>query len=91
MHQHLKKNHKYLIKGLYLLSYIIILIGIALGTYAMFKEQVNECTSDPFVYGAQQMEKTYNYTFYGLGYFLTPIGVESPRITFNSTHLSWGN
>lgn len=82
-------NHKNLIKITNFIVYLLILIGCCFLTYYYTTSQINECTSNPFVFGAMRMEQMYQIDFYGVGYFLTPIGERSPTITFNSTHLSW--
>ena len=90
MHQLLnQKNHKFLIKITNLIVYLLILIGCCIITYTLIISETNECTSEPLVYGAKQMEKNFNYSFYGIGYFILPINTEMTTVTFNSTHLSW--
>lgn len=87
-----QKNQKNQIKKLLdYLAFLLIVIAVSLVTYYYLEKNMSECVSEPFVYGAKQMEKNYNYEFYGIGYFITPINVKSPTITFNSTHLSWSN
>jgi hypothetical protein len=84
-----QKNKKNLIKISNWIVFILILIGCCLATYYITITKINDCTSNPLVYGAKEMTNNYNYEFYGVGYFMTPINTKSPTITFNSTFLSW--
>jgi len=67
---------------------LIFLIGIFLIFY-YFNSVKNECLSNPFVYGAKQIEKSTGFEFIGQG-FLKTEGV-MPFIFFNSTTSGWVN
>ena len=69
---------------------MLLLVGIFCLFY-YFQEQKNECTSNPLIYGAKQMEKNYEADFSGIGYLNgfdeNGIPKKGITITFNSTDL----
>jgi len=69
---------------------VIILMALSLIAFMFYYNYslVNECTSNPLVFGAKQMEDRSGYEFYGTGYFKAKEGtfIHSTMITFNSTH-----
>ena len=65
---------------------LIFFAGIVVAIYK-FNYQKNECIANPLVYGAKQLTEEIGYEFIGSGFFLTPINIRSPRVTFNSTNL----
>jgi|TARA_Y100000296_G_scaffold45780_1_gene52465 hypothetical protein len=69
-------------------SLFIIVVALVIGTLSYYKEVVNECTSEPLVYGAKQMEELYGYKFIGTGYLITPINKELPLFVFNSNNIT---
>lgn len=66
---------------------IIFLVGVFI-IYYYFTNQINECVSKPFVYGAKQIENQYNSHFFGSGYVPLDNGVIY-TIGFNSTDWWW--
>lgn len=76
-------------------SKAILIIGILLYFSAFifivqyyFNYTNNECVSDPFIFGAKQMEDKFGYPFIGTGRFLTPPTKAIATIVFNSTSLT---
>ena len=65
---------------------LIFFSGIVVAIYK-FNYQKNECIAGPLVFGAKQMTEETGFEFVGIGFFLTPIDIRSPRVAFNSTDL----
>jgi len=65
----------------------IFLVGIFSFQY-YFKIQINECISDPLVYGAKQMEERFGREFLGSGFLRVERG-QLPALAFNSTGSRW--
>lgn len=80
----MKKSDLLLLLGIVL----IFLIGIFIIFY-YFNTQKNECLSNPLVFGAKEIEKSYGLEFFGQGYLKT--NGKMPMIFFNSTSFSWVN
>lgn len=70
------------------LAIFLMLGSLIVGTSIYYKQEVNQCTSNPLSYGAKQMEKDFGYSFIGTGYFITPIGFSTPIITFDKENVS---
>ena len=69
---------------------IFLMLGaLIVGVAIYYKEEVNQCTSNPLSYGARQMEESYGYKFIGTGFFRSPIDIGTPIITFNSVNVSF--
>jgi len=68
-----------------LIIILVMVIALVVGAIFYYKEVVNECTSQPFVYGAKQLTERNGYEFEGYGWFKVPAGVSSPSILFNSS------
>ena len=66
---------------------LLFLVGIFMMQY-YFKVQINECVSNPLVFGAKQMENKFGVGFYGSGFLRVDKG-QFPSINFNSTSLRW--
>jgi len=69
------------------LAVLIFLAGIFV-IWFYFQNQVNECISNPLIYGAKQMTEAYGYEFQGRGFFVVPINYNIPIILFNSTSIT---
>lgn len=73
-------------------SLVIILIGIILLVYYFINqsktatENLDNCKSNPFSYGAKYYEELYGFKVYGYAILITPTGYQTPSISFNSTH-----
>lgn len=65
---------------------LIFFAGIVVAIY-QFNYKKNECIANPFVYGSKQLTEQMGSEFIGIGFFLTPINIRSPRVAFNSTGL----
>ena len=66
---------------------IMIMIVLSLISLMLYYTQtiINECTSNPLVFGDKKLEKDYGYEFLGTGIFLSEDGrlIEN-RVVFNS-------
>lgn len=71
-----------------ILSLFVVVVALVIGTGAFYKESVNQCTSDPLVYGAKQMEELYGYDAIGSIYLITPVNTEIPVFVFNSQNIT---
>ena len=70
-----------LIAGI-VISFTLILIG-----YYMY--EIDSCTKDPLVYGANMYKELYNAEeFNGMGFLILDTTTISPTFTFNSNNLS---
>ena len=65
---------------------LIFFAGIVVAIY-QFNYKKNECIANPLVYGAKQLTEQTGSEFIGSGFFLAPINIQSPVISFNSTNL----
>lgn len=73
-----------------LIDWIIIVLmfsSIIFLIWNYFNHRSLTCESNPFIYGASQLTEKYGYEFQGYGWFVTPLDIASPKITFNSTNL----
>ena len=70
------------------LAIFIMLSSLIVGTAIYYKDEVNQCTSNPLSYGAKQMENDFGFEFVGTGYFISPIGIGTPVITFDKQNVS---
>ena len=70
--------------SLFLICLIIILSTYVVGVTVI--NNINSCTSNPLVYGAQKFEKEYGNPFYGSGNFVD-IKNHTFLIEFNSTSI----
>lgn len=68
-----------------LIMFLCIIIGVAF----YYVNTIQECTSNPLVYGAKAYEEKAGYEFVGIGFFKTPIEIRSPTINFNSKNISF--
>lgn len=68
---------------------LLMLGSLIVGVAIYYKDEVNQCTSNPLLYGAKQMEERFGYEFVGTGYFITPINVNVPRVHFNNQSISF--
>jgi len=71
-----------------ILSLFIIAIAFSVGTYAYYKQEVNECTSDPIIYGVNQMEKLYNLNVTGTLYIIAEAPTQPAIFSFNSENMT---
>ena len=69
-------------------SLFIIVIAIIIGTAAYYKDEVNQCTAQPLVYGAKQMENLYGFESIGTLYLLHPINKATAIFVFNSHNIT---
>jgi len=67
---------------------LLMISALVIGVGYYYSSEVNECTSNPLSYGAKQMEDQYGYEFVGRGYFITPISIKPPVVSFNITSVS---
>lgn len=66
------------------LAVLIIIVGIFI-IWFYYNNQVQECTSNPLVYGAKQLKESYGYEFIGSGQLLVE---GSPIYYFDSKNIS---
>jgi len=75
-------------KKIDLINVLVIAVMVLSGSAFMFyynQQIVNECTSNPLVFGAKKLEKDFAVRFIGTGYFLSKDGrIINNRLTFNS-------
>ena len=68
---------------------VVAFMVLAAGVFMFYYNQqiVNECTSNPLVFGARQLEDRTGFAFYGTGYFKAEEVYPGVRgmILFNST------
>ena len=70
-------------------SLFFIAIAFAVGGVVYYKEVVNECTSNPIVYGAGVYEDRYGYEVFGSLYLLgVPNDKITPLFNFNSSQIT---
>ena len=69
-------------------SLFFIIVAVVIGTGAFYKEAINECTSQPLVYGANEMKNLYGYDVIGYVYLITPINTKLPSFVFNSYNIT---
>ncbi len=70
------------------LAIFLMLGSLVVGTSIYYKQEVNECTSNPLSYGAKQMEDRFGFEFIGTGYFIVPLNKIAPIITFDKHNVS---
>jgi len=74
------------------INLIAALVMIAAAVFAatyFYKIQHGECTAEPLVYGAKQVEEAYGYPVYGsILLLIDKPTIKAPQITFNSENLT---
>lgn len=69
-------------------SLFFIVVALIIGTGAFYKDAVHQCTSNPLVYGAKELEKLYGFESVGSIYLITPIDTKTPTFVFNSENIT---
>ena len=69
-------------------AWVLISGAMVLGGVAYYKFTVNECTSSPLTYGAEEIRNKFGYDVIGLIYLETPIGKQMPMFAFNSSKIT---
>ena len=64
---------------------IILFFCLAFALVFYYHSAIDECTRSPLVYGAKQLENTYNKEFLGYGMF---VGDYNFGVMFNSENIS---
>ncbi|MHA1880886.1 MAG: hypothetical protein ACTSYG_10870 [Candidatus Heimdallarchaeota archaeon] len=78
---------KKLLTYLVLLGIILILLSFVFFIEYYFNYKKDQCVANPLVFGAKQLTTATGYEFVGSGFFLTPINIRGPVISFNSTEM----
>ena len=68
----------FVVSGFFILSAILL-------TLMWYKDNVQECASEPLVYGVKKLEKEYGANFFGMVYAKTEKNV-FPFLSFNGTN-----
>jgi hypothetical protein len=70
----------------------VMFSAVVVGAFAIYDYKFRECTNNPLIYGAKQLEDRTGYNFTGTGIFYVPIeegGINPVIITFNSEKMSF--
>ena len=64
---------------------IVMFLTIMFSMFYYNQTIINECTSNPLVFGAKKLEKDYGFEFIGTGYFISDDGrIIDNKLIFNS-------